>query len=193
MGGALMRCRRIACDRIGEECLGELDHRPSSVYDRLAVLRPIFFAALTLSLLSACAQGDTVPFDDGSGGAGGAGAGSGGAPNTSNVTTGFSTSSTTNTTGGTTGATTGATTGVTTGATTGSTTAATTGATTAATTAATTSGGGCAHDPCAPGGPLDQNCDLCVLATCAVDSTCCDPTSSWDIFCVVEASAFCGC
>ena len=48
----------------------------------------------------------------------------------------------------------------------------------------------CAHDPCTPGAPLDENCDPCVAATCAADAFCCE--GEWDDTCVANATS-CGC
>ena len=47
--------------------------------------------------------------------------------------------------------------------------------------------GGCAHDECAEGGPLDLACSACAGSVCGSDSFCCD--SNWDAQCVTEAQA----
>ena len=54
-------------------------------------------------------------------------------------------------------------------------------------------GGGCAHDECQTGGPLEEDCSPCAMAVCADDSFCC--TNNWDSFCVeaAEMEASCSC
>ncbi len=52
------------------------------------------------------------------------------------------------------------------------------------------SGGGCAHDLCALGEPLDPNCDPCVADLCGQDSYCC--STYWDDACVANVPNFCG-
>lgn len=49
---------------------------------------------------------------------------------------------------------------------------------------------GCAHDECAVGEPLVNNCDACTTSTCAADPFCC--TTAWDSRCVQEAANGCG-
>ena len=48
-------------------------------------------------------------------------------------------------------------------------------------------GGGCAHDECQAGGPLDAACSDCAAAVCGADAFCCD--SMWDEACVNAADA----
>lgn len=43
-------------------------------------------------------------------------------------------------------------------------------------------GGGCAHDECVAGGPLDQECSECATAICTEDYYCC--AYEWDSVCV---------
>jgi hypothetical protein len=52
-------------------------------------------------------------------------------------------------------------------------------------------GGGCAHDECVQGGPLEYGCSGCATAVCDYDPVCCD--SIWDDVCVDEAAQICGC
>jgi hypothetical protein len=54
-------------------------------------------------------------------------------------------------------------------------------------------GGGCAHDECVVGGPLDAACSACAGSVCGADAFCCD--TSWDATCVDTANATgsCGC
>lgn len=53
--------------------------------------------------------------------------------------------------------------------------------------------GGCAHDPCEVGGPLDDGCDACVTSICAMDDWCC--INDWDSICVEytaeDANCYC--
>jgi hypothetical protein len=51
-------------------------------------------------------------------------------------------------------------------------------------------GGGCAHDYCVAGGPLDPSCDPCVDAICFEDAFCC--LDSWDSYCMDEVYTVCG-
>lgn len=53
--------------------------------------------------------------------------------------------------------------------------------------------GGCAHDECQTGAPLDAGCSACATAVCGTDSFCC--TTNWDATCVGEAvdAAACSC
>lgn len=48
----------------------------------------------------------------------------------------------------------------------------------------------CAHDPCAPGAPLDENCHPCVFEVCSADAYCCQ--GEWDDTCIGQATS-CGC
>jgi hypothetical protein len=48
---------------------------------------------------------------------------------------------------------------------------------------------GCAHDFCAVGGPLANNCDTCATNVCNADPFCC--TTGWDSRCVQEAADTC--
>ncbi len=48
-------------------------------------------------------------------------------------------------------------------------------------------GGGCAHDECQQGGPLDATCSACADAVCDQDPFCCSTT--WDDVCVDVADA----
>jgi len=52
---------------------------------------------------------------------------------------------------------------------------------------ATQCGGGCGHDECVTGGPLEDGCSDCVSSVCAGDEWCC--TNEWDSVCVDEAKA----
>lgn len=47
--------------------------------------------------------------------------------------------------------------------------------------------GGCAHDECVAGPPLDATCSACAGAICAADPFCCD--TDWDSLCVDDAVA----
>jgi len=53
--------------------------------------------------------------------------------------------------------------------------------------------GGCAHDECLEGGPLEEACSPCAAAVCGADDFCC--TMLWDNFCVdaAVADAACSC
>jgi hypothetical protein len=51
-------------------------------------------------------------------------------------------------------------------------------------------GGGCAHDLCEEGDPLDPTCDPCVADVCGADPFCCDV--AWDSLCIDNAEAICG-
>lgn len=53
--------------------------------------------------------------------------------------------------------------------------------------------GGCAHDECQAGGPLDEGCSSCAQAVCNADAFCC--STQWDETCVSEAQgeAACSC
>lgn len=56
----------------------------------------------------------------------------------------------------------------------------------------------CAHDPCQVGAALKSNCDTCVQAVCAANSTCCDEsTGTWSATCVglvaTQCTATCNC
>lgn len=48
---------------------------------------------------------------------------------------------------------------------------------------------GCAHDFCAVGDPLENNCDPCAATVCGTDPFCC--TTGWDSRCVQEAADAC--
>jgi len=50
--------------------------------------------------------------------------------------------------------------------------------------------GGCAHNICTTGGPLDPACDPCVASICAVNSFC--HTDEWDELCVLQTATVCG-
>jgi len=54
-------------------------------------------------------------------------------------------------------------------------------------------GSGCAHSPCVSGVALAANCDICADTICngGIDTFCC--ATSWDTFCVTEASTYCTC
>ena len=52
-------------------------------------------------------------------------------------------------------------------------------------------GAGCAHDECATGGALIEDCSSCAMDVCALDSFCC--SVEWDQQCVDEAADLCGC
>lgn len=52
-------------------------------------------------------------------------------------------------------------------------------------------GGGCAHDECQEGGPLDAGCSGCAGAVCGEDPFCCE--SEWDGMCVQAAQASASC
>ncbi|HWB74175.1 MAG TPA: hypothetical protein VG755_04450 [Nannocystaceae bacterium] len=55
------------------------------------------------------------------------------------------------------------------------------------------SAGGCAHDECQTGGPLEDGCSDCATDVCAMDAFCC--SDQWDSTCVTEAQdvASCSC
>ena len=50
--------------------------------------------------------------------------------------------------------------------------------------------GGCAHDVCATGAPLEDGCSQCVTDVCAEDDFCC--TNLWDALCVGLVEDECG-
>src|SRR5205085_4919526 len=52
------------------------------------------------------------------------------------------------------------------------------------------SGGGCSHDECTQGGPLEDGCSDCVTDVCNADGFCCG--TDWDATCVMEADSICG-
>jgi len=52
------------------------------------------------------------------------------------------------------------------------------------------SGGGCSHDECSQGGPLEDGCSDCVTDVCNADAFCCN--TDWDATCVGEADSICG-
>jgi hypothetical protein len=52
-------------------------------------------------------------------------------------------------------------------------------------------GGGCAHDVCVMGGPLDPGCSSCAASVCDDDDWCC--TYEWDSICVDMAIADMAC
>jgi hypothetical protein len=51
-------------------------------------------------------------------------------------------------------------------------------------------GGGCSHDECSQGGPLQDGCSACVTEVCDADAFCCN--TDWDGQCVDEATDLCG-
>lgn len=50
---------------------------------------------------------------------------------------------------------------------------------------------GCSHSACVEGAPLDDACDPCTAAVCAIDASCCSPFATWDATCVTLAEATC--
>ena len=51
-------------------------------------------------------------------------------------------------------------------------------------------GGGCSHDECSQGGPLEASCSTCATDVCNEDAFCC--STDWDATCVGEADTICG-